>query len=58
MLRDECLELGDELVVAPQREVGVDAELGRREPDLVESGDRRLGEALVPEVRERRSAPQ
>ena len=58
MLRDERLELSDELVVASQCQVGVDAELGRREPDLVEPRDRRLGEAFVGEVRERRYAPQ
>ena len=58
MLGDERLELADELVVAPEREVRVDPELDRRQPDLLEPGDRRLGEALVGEVGERRAAPQ
>ena len=58
VLGDECLELADQLVVAPEREVGVDPELDRCQPDLLEPGDRRLGEALVGEVRERRAPPQ
>ena len=58
VLGDECLELCDHLVVAPEREVGVDAELHRDQPDLLEPGDGRLGEALVGEVRERRAPPQ
>ena len=44
--------------MAPDCEVGVDPELDRRQPDLLEPGDRRLGEALVGEVRERRASPQ
>ena len=58
VLGDECLELPDQLVVAPEREVGVDPELDCCQPDLLEPGDRRLGEALVGEVRERRASPQ
>ena len=58
MLGDECLELPDELVVAPEGEVGVDPELERRQPDLLEPGDRRLGEAFVGELRERRAPPE
>ena len=58
MLGDERLELTDELVVAPEQQVGVDPELDRRQPDLLEPGDRRLGEALVGEVRERRAPPE
>ena len=58
VLGDECLELSDQLVVAPEREVGVDPELDCCQPDLLEPGDRRLGEALVGEVRERRAPPQ
>ena len=55
---DECLELPGEPVVAPEDEVRVDPELDCCEPDLLESGDGRLGEALVSEVRESRAAPQ
>ncbi len=58
VLGDERLELSDQLVVAPECEVGVDPELHRCQPDLLEPGDRRLGEALVGEVRERRASPQ
>ena len=58
VLGDQCLELSDQLVVAPEREVGVDPQLQRCQPDLLEPGDRRLGEALVDEVRERWSSPQ
>ena len=58
VLGDQCLELSDQLVVAPECEVGVDPELDCCQPDLLEPGDRRLGEALVGEVRERRAPPQ
>jgi DNA-binding SARP family transcriptional activator len=57
VLADECLELSDQLVVAPKCEVGVDPELDGCQPDLFEPGDGRLGEALVGEVRERRAPP-
>ena len=58
VLGDECLELPDQLVLAPEREVGVDPQLQRCQPDLLEPGDGRLREALVGEVRERRAPPQ
>ena len=58
VLGDERLELPDQLVVAPECEVGVDPQLQRGEPDLLEPGDGRLREALVGEVRERRTPPQ
>ena len=58
VLGDVGLELRDEFVVAPECEVGVDAELDRTEPDLLEPRDRWPGELLVREVRERRAAPQ
>ena len=58
MLGDEGLELRDQLVVAPQCEVGIDAELHCCQPDLLEPGDRRLGEGLVREIPERRPSPQ
>ncbi len=58
MLGDECLELPDQLVLTPECKVGVDPKLQRCQPDLLEPGDRRLREALVGEVRERRAPPQ
>jgi hypothetical protein len=58
VLGDQRLELRDQLVVAPEAEVRVDPELHCCQPDLLEPGDRRLGEALVREVGERRSPPQ
>ena len=58
VLGDESLELSDQLVVVPEREVGVDPGLRRRQPDLLEPGDGGLGEALVGEVRERRAPPE
>ena len=58
MLRDERLELSDELGVAPECKVGVDPELHCCQPDLLEPGDRRLGEAFVGELRERRASPE
>ena len=58
MLRHQCLQLCDQLVVAPEREVGLDPQLDRRQPDLLQTSDRRLGEALVGEVGERGAPPQ
>ena len=58
MLGHEGLELADEVVVAAEREVGVDPALERRDAKLLELEDRRLGERLVGEVGEGRSAPQ
>jgi hypothetical protein len=58
VLGHEGLELGHRLAVAPEREVGVEAELERRETDLLEPDDRGLREALVGDVGERRTAPQ
>src|SRR6266540_1248267 len=54
----ESLQLCDQLVVAAECEVGVDQELDRCQPDLLEAGDRRLGEAVISEVRERGAPPQ
>ena len=58
VLADEILELADELGVAPDREVGVDAGLDGGEPQPVQAGDVRLGERLVGEVGQRLAAPQ
>ena len=55
---DERLELGDELGVAAQREVGLDALLDDDGAQLLEPGDLRLRERLVDEVGERRAAPE
>ena len=58
VLCDKRLELADQLSILAEREVGLDAQLDRGKPDLLEPGDRRLGEALVRDVRERRPPPQ
>ena len=58
MLRGQRLQLRDELGVAAERELGLDAVLYRREPDLLEPPDRGLRKGLVPEVGERCSSPQ
>ena len=50
LLGDQLLELGDEIVLAPERQVRLDAQLERDEPELLEPVDRRLGERLVREV--------
>jgi hypothetical protein len=56
--RDERLELPGDLRVPARGEVGVDALLERREPQLLQPGDLRLRERLVGQVGERRPAPQ
>ena len=58
LLRDQLLELGDEIVLAPERQVRLDAQLERDEAELFEPVDRRLGERLVGEVLEREAAPE
>ena len=58
VLRDETLELADELRMAAEREIGLDPLLERREAKLLEADDRGLGELLVGEVRQRRAAPE
>jgi len=57
VLGDEALELGDEVAMAPEPEVGVDAILERSQSKLLET--RALGrcERLVGEVGERSTAP-
>ncbi len=55
---DERLELGDELGVAREREVGVDPLFEGDRPQLLEPGDLGLRERLVEEVGESRAAPQ
>ena len=54
---DERLELAHHLGVATQREVGLDAPLERREPELLEASGLGVGERLR-ELGQRRPAPQ
>src|SRR5437870_2301595 len=56
--RDERLQLGHELAVTAEREVGIDAGLERRGPALVESRDLRLRPGLELQVGERLAAEQ
>ncbi len=58
MLRDERLELGHELGVATERQVGFDPILDRREAYLLQPGDLALCELPVSELRQRRSVPE
>ena len=58
MRGDESLDLGGELAVPPEREVGIDAGLRRGEPKFLQCGDRSLGERVVREVGESGPAPQ
>ncbi len=56
--RDERVELGDHLDMAAGLEVGVDRQLGRPQPQLLEAADLGGGERLVRDVGERVAAPQ
>ncbi len=58
MLCGERLQLADQLAVATERDVRLDAKLERGQANLLEPRDRGLGEALVAEVRERRAPPE
>jgi hypothetical protein len=58
MRADGGLELGNELSVTAQAEVGLDALLERLQPQLLEARDLGLSERLVGEVGQRRTAPQ
>ena len=58
MLADEGLELGDELGVAAEGEVGLDPLLEGGQVQLLEASDLALREGLGREVRKRRSAPE
>ena len=55
---DELLELGDDVPVSAEREIGLDAPLEHGEPKLLESRDRRLGEVLVRELGQGSASPQ
>ena len=58
MVDDERAEFADENVLASQSEIGLDPILDRNHVELFEACDRRLGERLVREVRQRRPTPQ
>ena len=58
MLRDQPLELADELSAAAELEVGVDPLLERLQAQLLEPADLGLDEGLEGEVGERWAAPQ
>ena len=58
MPRHERLQLGDELGVPAEREVGLDPVLERGYVHLVEARDLVLGKALVGEIRQREAAPE
>ena len=55
---DQRLELGQDVLVAAEREVGLDPILERGEPQVLEPPDLVLRERLVREVGERRAAPE
>jgi hypothetical protein len=57
-LADECLELGHQLFVSTEGELGVDSIPEGRQPWLLQPSDLRLREGLEGELRERRPAPQ
>ena len=57
LFADERLELGHELRVTALREVGLDPQLERLEPQLVETGGRQ-GDGLAREIGERWAAPE
>jgi hypothetical protein len=58
VLRDEPLELTDELGVAPESEVGLDPQLCGSHPEIVEPRCGRTGERLALEPGKRPTAPQ
>src|SRR5262249_60812864 len=55
---DELFELGNELQVTPESELGFDAQLEREEPDLSQPLNCRGGERLPGDIRERLAAPE
>ena len=58
VLGDEPFELADDVAVATELEIGVDALRKSGETELVQPPDLRLREVLERELRERRSPPQ
>ena len=57
VLGGERLQLGDQIGVATERQIGLDPLLQHREAKLLQPRDRRLRERLVAEVGKRRPAP-
>jgi hypothetical protein len=55
---DQRPQLRDQVRVATEREIDVDAEFDRGQPDLLEPGNGRLREVLVSEVGQRAAPPQ
>ena len=55
---DEPLQLGDELSMASEVEVGLHSILDGAEPEFLEPSDLVLGEGFVGELDERRAAPE
>ena len=58
VLRDQRLELGNEIAMAAELQVGLDPILERRQPQLLQPRHLRLRERLVPHVLVGRPAPQ
>ena len=58
LLDGERTQLSDQLAVAPEGKVGLEALLERGQPDLLEPSDRYLREGLVREIGERCAAPE
>src|SRR5262249_39835720 len=58
ILGDQRLELTHDLRVTPELELGLDQFLARGGAQLFHAGDLDLGERLVGEIRERRTAPE
>ena len=58
LLAYEGLQLRHQLLVTSEGELGVDEFLAAAQPQLLEAGDRRLGEALVREVGKSTPPPQ
>ena len=56
--RDQPLQLGHELVVAPERELGVVEKLDRPQPLLLELSRLRLVDGLAGKIRKRLPAPE
>ena len=57
VLGDQRLELRHQLVMAAERQVGVDPILERGQPELLQPGDLALRERLAVKIGQRLSAP-
>jgi hypothetical protein len=58
MLFDERLELADDVSMAAERQLRVDARLTHGQPELLEPRDLTLCEPLIREVRQSRATPE